>query len=85
MVVVSAAIGLGNAQKKSAAADYGDALNSASALMLLGAQDAERCGNLIKQVWANAIYEERDDATDPTPGQRLFCGRLQRRAGQPLL
>ena len=65
VVVVAAAIALGNAQKKSAAADYGDALNSASALMLLGAQDAERCGNLIKQVWANAIYEERDDATDP--------------------
>ena len=33
--------------------------------MLSGASDAESCGNLIKQVWYNAIYEERDSETDP--------------------
>ena len=65
VVAVAAAVGLSGAQKKSAAADYGGALRSAASLMLTGAQEAEDCGNLIKQVWANAIYEERDTATDP--------------------
>lgn len=32
--------------------------------MLSGAGDAETCGNLVKKVWYNAIYEERDDSTD---------------------
>ena len=32
--------------------------------MLTGASEAESAGNLIKQVWYNAIYEEKDDDTD---------------------
>lgn len=32
--------------------------------MLTGASEAESAGNLIKQVWCNAIYEEKDDDTD---------------------
>ena len=32
--------------------------------MLKGAGDAEDCGNLIKNVWYNAIYKEKDDETD---------------------
>lgn len=32
--------------------------------MLSGASDAETCGNLIKKVWYNAIYEESDSKTD---------------------
>lgn len=40
-------------------------LQKASVLMLSGASDAEECGNLIKHVWANAIYEDRDPETDP--------------------
>ena len=32
--------------------------------MLSGASDAETCGNLIKQVWYNAIYEKSDSKTD---------------------
>lgn len=50
------------AQKQSE--EYGTNLNMAAYSMLSGASDAETCGNLIKQVWYNAIYEERDSATD---------------------
>ncbi len=39
-------------------------LNFAVISMLSGAGDAETCGNLIKSVWYNAIYEEEDDSTD---------------------
>ncbi len=50
------------AQKQSE--EYGTNLNMAAYSMLSGASDAETCGNLIKQVWYNAIYEERDSVTD---------------------
>lgn len=50
------------AQKKSE--EYGTTLNKAAYSMLYGAGDAEACGNLIKQVWYNSIYEESDSATD---------------------
>ncbi|SFG57611.1 zinc ribbon domain-containing protein [Oribacterium sp. WCC10] len=45
-------------------ADYGENLKNISYLMLSGASDAEECGNLIKSVWSNAIYEKRDATTD---------------------
>lgn len=32
--------------------------------MLDGAAEAEESGNLIKQVWYNAIYKKEDEATD---------------------
>ena len=32
--------------------------------LLLGASQAEKCGNLITKVWHNAIWEEKDDETD---------------------
>lgn len=50
------------AQKQSE--EYGTNLNMAVYSMLSGASDAETCGNLIKQVWYNAIYEKSDSATD---------------------
>lgn len=50
------------AQKQSE--EYGSNLNLTAYSMLLGASDAENCGNLIKQVWYNAIYEESDSKTD---------------------
>jgi len=57
--------------KKNAAAreeqlseEYLTNLETASYTMLLGAIDAEDAGNLIKNVWYNAIYEERDSETD---------------------
>ena len=58
-------------QKKKAAEEYAqrieeysDNLELATLTMLTGASDAETCGNLIKQVWYNSIYEKRDDTTD---------------------
>lgn len=45
-------------------ADYANTLETASFTMLLGAIEAEEAGNLIKSVWYNAIYEERDSKTD---------------------
>lgn len=50
------------AQKQSE--EYGTNLNMAAYSMLSGASDAEICGNLIKQVWYNAIYEKSDSKTD---------------------
>jgi type II secretory pathway pseudopilin PulG len=45
-------------------ANYASTLETASYTMLLGAIEAEKAGNLIKSVWYNAIYEERDSKTD---------------------
>lgn len=50
------------AQKQSE--EYETNLNMAAYSMLSGASDAETCGNLIKQVWYNAIYEKSDSKTD---------------------
>ena len=44
--------------------EYSDNLELATVTMLTGASDAETSANLIKQVWYNAIFEERDDKTD---------------------
>lgn len=64
-------LGVNQYQKKKAAEEYEqrveaytDTLELATYSMLSGASEAETCGNLIKQVWYNAIYEERDDVTD---------------------
>lgn len=43
---------------------YTSNLETASYTMLLGSAEAENAGNLIKSVWYNAIYEERDSTTD---------------------
>ena len=43
---------------------YGENLERVTYLMLDGAADAETCGNLIKNVWYNAIYEVSDSKTD---------------------
>ena len=63
--------GVNQYQKKKAAEEYAqrveeyaDNLELATYSMLSGASDSETCGNLIKQVWYNAIYEEKDDETD---------------------
>ena len=44
--------------------EYEANLSTASFSMLMGAIEAEKSGNLIKSVWYNAIYEERDSETD---------------------
>ena len=51
-----------NAQKRSE--EYSADFERAAYTMLTGAGDAESCGNLIKQVWYNAIYQERDEKTN---------------------
>lgn len=63
--------GVNQYQKKKAAEEYAqrveeyaDTLELDTYSMLSGASDAETCGNLIKQVWYNAIYEKKDDETD---------------------
>lgn len=44
--------------------DYQSTLELASLMMLQGASDAETCGNLVRKVWSNCIYKERDVETD---------------------
>lgn len=73
-VAISAAVGV-QIHKKNVAAkaaaeaqkqseEYGSNLSLAAYSMLSSASDAETCGNLIKQVWYNAIYKESDSKTD---------------------
>lgn len=64
-------IGIGQIQKKKAAdeaekakKEYATNLNTITYTMLDACSTAEECGNLIKSVWSNAIYEESDDETD---------------------
>ena len=65
-VIILAVIGIliGTGVKANKAVKYGDNLKSTSNLMLVGAAEAESCGNLIKSVWYNAIYEKSDATTD---------------------
>lgn len=53
-----------NYQKEQYSSNYYSNLESATALMLVGAAKAESTGNLIKSVWYNTIYEEYDGVTD---------------------
>jgi len=54
------------AMKESEAAvdEYSTLLTLAIITMLDGASEAEDCGNLIRKVWSNAIYEDYDSETD---------------------
>ena len=65
IIAAIAIIGIFKLNKQNAAKSYGENLEVITYTMLSGASDAESCGNLIKQVWYNAIYEERDSETDP--------------------
>lgn len=49
---------------KEASELYYENLQDATSAMLSGAASAESGGNLIKSVWYNAIYKERDSSTD---------------------
>ncbi len=59
-----------NEEKKAAeeaaelSATYAENLETVSYTMLIGAANAEEAGNLIKKVWYNSIYEEKDSETD---------------------
>lgn len=50
--------------QKAKETEYYSNMKSVSYTMLDGAAKAENAGNLIKSVWYNAIYEERDTETD---------------------
>ena len=64
VVAIIAILGIQNVQKQKAQQEYSSNLELAAFTMLSGAYEAETCGNLIKQVWYNAIYEEIDPSTD---------------------
>ena len=61
-VVIFILIMIGNG--KLGLQNYQKSVQSVSYEILSGASDAEDCGNLIKKVWYNSIYEESDTETD---------------------
>ena len=70
-VIICAVFGIRAIQQQNAikeaeklSADYSANLQTVSISMLAGASAAEDCGNLIKKVWYNSIYEESDPETD---------------------
>ena len=71
VLILVAILCIGQIQKKKAAdeaekakKEYATNLNTITYTMLDACSTAEECGNLIKSVWSNAIYEESDDETD---------------------
>lgn len=66
VVIAIAIIGIivSNDHENNLRAEYSSNMELASYTMLSGAAEAEDAGNLIKRVWYNAIYEERDSETD---------------------
>ena len=52
------------AEEKKQSEEYATTFQAAAYKMLLGAADAEDCGNLTKKVWYNAIYKEDSDETN---------------------
>jgi uncharacterized membrane protein len=63
-VVVLGIIFVKAEKEKEAAAKYQQAYNDIVSTMVDGAVDAENSGNIIIQVWNNAIFETQDVATD---------------------
>lgn len=70
VVVVVALVGFAgykaseNKKAQEASEAYYENLKDVTNTMLSSAASAESAGNLIKQVWYNAIYEERNSTTD---------------------
>ena len=62
-LIVVSALGIG-ISKKAKELEYYSNMEKVSFTMLDGAAKAENAGNLIKNVWYNAIYEERNSETD---------------------
>lgn len=62
-LIVVSVLGIGILQKEKEL-DYYSNMEKVSFTMLDGAAKAENAGNLIKSVWYNAIYEERNSETD---------------------
>lgn len=64
-------IGVSQYQKKKAAENYAKKLSEYESnlsftvdTILIGASSAERCGNKVREVWQNAIFEDSDSKTD---------------------
>lgn len=51
-------------KEKELSEQYKENLSTITYMMLNGAAEAESCGNLIKSVWSNTIWEEDDPETD---------------------
>ena len=62
-LIVVSALGIG-ISKKAKELEYYSNMETVSFTMLDGAAKAENAGNLIKNVWYNAIYEKTDASTD---------------------
>lgn len=62
-VVLFLIIGIAVVAGQNADAEYGKNLNLAMQTMLTGAVEAEDAGNLIKNVWHDAIYDDYDAET----------------------
>lgn len=63
IVLILAVFGLKKVNEKKemeSIQNYNSEVKTAVATMLVGAADAENCGNSIKQVWSNAIKNHRD-------------------------
>lgn len=70
VVIISTVFGVKKVQEQKAikaaqaSTEYGENIETLTTLMMVGAADAETCGNLIKRVWHNSVYQERDTETD---------------------
>ena len=62
-LIVISALGIGISQKAKELKYYSN-MEKVSFTMIDGAAKAENAGNLIKSVWYNAIFEERNSETD---------------------
>lgn len=62
-LIVISALGIGISQKAKELKYYSN-MEKVSFIMIDGAAKAENAGNLIKSVWYNAIFEERNSETD---------------------
>lgn len=63
-LLVIAALVFNGLMRKAGEAEYYTNMESAAYKMLDGAAEAENAGNLIVNVWNNAIFEESDAETD---------------------
>lgn len=61
IVLIGGLLGINTIMKE---AEYVQNMEDMANLMITGAVDAETAGNLIHNVWSNAIWEERDEETD---------------------
>lgn len=64
IIVVVAVISVQGSRTKAKSEQYLENFEIITTEMLLGAAQAETSGNLIKSVWYNCIFEEKDSDTD---------------------